>query len=227
MADGPSISKSLGKSRSGLVPRRTATEKLNESEQDDIYLKIATMPLSKLNQLKQSLGSELSKKICGEKSDRRKLKGGKRPVELSSKRTNKLQQTQFPTKKNFDPRFSRECGGQFDKINFHRNYDFLSDMRQREIKEFRKALHDAKNSGDETAILRVEKNLRRLENQDRANKKECEMERVRADLRQTNIDRMREGLKPIILTKNELNKRYERCTRMNRDDSQSTPTKEI
>lgn len=111
-------------------------------------------------------------------------------------------------------------------------------------------MHDAKNSGDETTILRVEKNLRRLENQDRANKKECEMERVRADLRQTNIDRMREGLKPIILTKSklwlcclfliyqfiiatakslldELNKRYERCTRMNRDDSQSTSTREI
>ncbi|KAH0792940.1 ribosomal RNA processing protein 36 [Histomonas meleagridis] len=60
--------------------------------------------------------------------------------------------------KYFDPRFSEQCG-EMDKIGFVKNYSFLQQNREREIKEITNAMKNSDNSTDLAALKRQRQSL--------------------------------------------------------------------
>jgi len=184
-------------------------------EDKSFFEKFAMMPLSKMNELKQKLDPETFKKMCSGLSHNGNLNiGSKRPREVSSKKPvpKALPSTSKKSRK-FDPRFVTECGGDFDKVKFHREYGFLDEMRHNEIKDLRKTLRSAKKSNDDVMIERTKKNLLRLENQQRSLITTRAKEEVCAGLRKSNIERMKEGLRPVFIGKHDMDTKIEESVR--------------
>lgn len=199
----------------------------------ELRKKMSTLPLAKLSELKAQLGSNLfNKALYGESSsalnaktiqsssNQRNIakiattKNAKRPREESSKRPSpklrcikgvmdKLKKTK---NSRWDPRFSAESG-EFDEVAFHRDYAFLDDLRQRDIRELQKALKKAKREQNVTAAERIRLNLRRLQNQQKSADDQRLIEEIQSELRQSNIERMNRGQPAIYLNNYELKQR--------------------
>jgi len=199
------------------------------------------MPISKLIELKKTLGIKLFNKVYyGETSDRgpeqsddgveedgeanQSVKVGqlrKKPIfkrsnekrpreESSTRKASKFRHipnssASIKTKK-FDPRFSAVCGD-FDEIQFRKNYGFLGDLRKNEITALKKSLRVTRRNNPEMAT-KIKKNILRLENQERAARDARLMEETRAEIRQTNIERMRHGQRPLLLNNRDLKEKF-------------------
>jgi len=104
-----------------------------------------------------------------------------------------------PKKKvRYDPRF--ECGD-FDRIQFTRDYDFINDMRKNELKELKKAGRKEKNPDKAD---RIRETARNLENQLRSTDEVNAEIEAKAELRRENIRRMNEGANPVYLNRKQM-----------------------
>lgn len=102
-----------------------------------------------------------------------------------------------------DPRFSDKCGGAFDEIAFRRDYAFIDELKHNELGMLKKACREAKREGRLNEVARLRTNILRLEHQKRAAEEARLMQETRAELRQTNIERMYQGMKPSYLNNRE------------------------
>ncbi|KAI1719356.1 rRNA biogenesis protein RRP36 domain-containing protein [Ditylenchus destructor] len=154
---------------------------------------------------KQAEGKEYTKKA----QTKSKPKSSKAPREQTSKKpVSKLRQiVDVGYQKRLDPRFSAECGGDFDGEKFNKDYDFLNDLKNNEILELKKAHRTARREDPEKAA-RIKTNILRLENQQKSVENSKLYKEVRAELRQQNIERMNQGLKPLYLNNQEMKKHY-------------------
>ncbi|KAH7697357.1 Protein T22H9.1 [Aphelenchoides avenae] len=204
-----------------------AAEDLTEEEQ--LRKKISSMPLSKVRELKEKLGVKLFNKTyfgeaaegpssssqttksapkATEKSAPKKRESQKKPREISSKApvSRFRPAVEVAKKHKFDPRFS-EKAGEFDEIQFNRDYGFLNELKDKEIKDLKKARRSAR-AEDPTEAERIKTAIRRLENQKRSAEEAEMMRETRAELRKENIERMNQGRKPVYLNNKELKKRF-------------------
>ncbi|KAI6186841.1 RRNA biogenesis protein RRP36 [Aphelenchoides besseyi] len=120
----------------------------------------------------------------------------KRPREISSKRPIKHNSLVVVKKKvRYDPRF--ECG-EFDRVQYNRDYAFIDDMRRQELRQLKKAYRKELKEDAERAE-QIRESARKLENQLRtADEINAELE-AKSEIRQENIKRMNEGKRPIYL----------------------------
>ncbi|KAF7632336.1 hypothetical protein Mgra_00008261 [Meloidogyne graminicola] len=200
-----------------------------------IRSKISSFSLKKLSELKAKIGLDLFNKIMFGKSvdsnvddnptgsiQTKKVGGTHRPREESSvrppSRLRKIKGLELRKPKNVDPRFA-DSSGEFDQIAFHRDYSFIEDLRRKDIQELQNAYKQQKIKGSNPKKLeRIKKNLIRLRNQQKAFQNQKLKEDVLAELRQTNIERMNSGQKPIYLNNNELKEKF--LTRKNQQKQQ-------
>jgi len=123
----------------------------------------------------------------------------KRPREVSTKAPIARTLLIVPKKKvRYDPRF--ECGD-FDRIQFTRDYDFINDMRKNELKELKKAGRKEKNPDKAD---RIRETARNLENQLRSTDEVNAEIEAKAELRRENIRRMNEGANPVYLNRKQM-----------------------
>ncbi|KAI6189675.1 Ribosomal RNA processing protein 36-like protein, protein [Aphelenchoides bicaudatus] len=121
----------------------------------------------------------------------------KRPREFSTKAPVARASLIISKKKvRYDPRF--ECG-EFDRVQFNRDYSFIDDMRRDELKQMKKSVRKEQDP-NKAGRMPDETN--------------AEIE-ARAELRQQNIKRMNEGSNPIYLNRNQfkskvMEKRFEK-----------------
>ncbi|CAD5232041.1 unnamed protein product [Bursaphelenchus xylophilus] len=186
-----------------------------EETNDPLRQEISSMPLSKVRALKSKLGVKLFNKMylneVAPKSETVEESNDEKPQEF--KRDNKNRPREMSTKapirhntiiaakkkKKYDPRF--ECG-EFDEVRFSRDYGFINDMKIKEVNQIKKSLK--KGDIGEADRWEVNETIKVMENQIRNTEdKRAEIE-TRAELRQSNIERLRSGKKPIFLNRNQL-----------------------
>ncbi|CAD5224212.1 unnamed protein product [Bursaphelenchus okinawaensis] len=186
------------------------------STEDLLTQEISSMPLSKVRALKAKLGVKLFNKMylneTAPKSENVedsdddaapeefKRDGKNRPREISTKKALKHNSI-ISTKrqKRYDPRF--ECGD-FDEVRFSRDYGFINQMKRDEVSKMKKMLKKGEIGEAETSD--VKEVIKVMENQIRTAEDKSDEIETRAELRKTNIDRLRSGKKPIFLNKNQL-----------------------
>uniref|UniRef100_A0A914DKU6 rRNA biogenesis protein RRP36 n=1 Tax=Acrobeloides nanus TaxID=290746 RepID=A0A914DKU6_9BILA len=201
-----------------------ASSSEDDSDQDsdtmDLRQQISTMPLNKVKELRNKLGLKLFNKTYFGKDSQDEVsdaavEGPKKfkrasqhkPREVSSKKQVSTFRSFVPTKKKFDPRFQPECG-EFDDHAFRRDYGFLDGLKTNELQTLKKEYKNARKEADPDKVLKLKNAIRRLENQMKS-KQESEMYReTKREIREENISRMNQGLKPIYVTRAELKKRF-------------------
>ncbi|VDK72935.1 unnamed protein product, partial [Anisakis simplex] len=105
----------------------------------------------------------------------------------------------------FDPRFD-ERSGPYDEYIYRKNYEFLDGMRQKEEKILAKEIKKTKQTDPESAE-KMKEVLRRMKNHDKSIAEKERNKEVIRELRRENNERMRQGKRPIYLTKGELKMR--------------------
>ncbi|KAL7076334.1 hypothetical protein ACQ4LE_004302 [Meloidogyne hapla] len=200
---------------------------MSDAEIAALRNKISSFSLKKLTVLKSKIGLELFNKIMYGKSissinennlnktiQSKKSGGTHRPrVESSTRPPPKFRpikglEVRKAKNSHFDPRFAASSG-EFDQIAFHRDYSFIEDLRRKDIQELQNAYKQIKREGgNPKQIERIKRNLLRLRNQQKDYHDQKLKEDIFAELRQTNIERMNNGEKPIYLNNNELKEKF-------------------
>uniref|UniRef100_A0A915DI79 Autophagy-related protein 9 n=1 Tax=Ditylenchus dipsaci TaxID=166011 RepID=A0A915DI79_9BILA len=129
----------------------------------------------------------------------------KQELKVKERRIRSVQENKEKGK--FDPRFSADSGGDFDDAKFRKDYSFLNDMKKTEILELRKA-YRATRYEDPDKAARIKTNMLRLENQLKSVSDANLMQELRSELRKTNIERMNQGQRPLLLNNKEMKRRF-------------------
>jgi len=139
---------------------------------------LASMPLSKVREMKEKLGVKLFNKIYlgegdgepvslaggeqeelseGSTSEKAKRMNAKRPREESSKKPVSKRRNVFENERigrqRIDPRFD-ESYGKFDEFIYERNYKFVEDMKEEETELLEKELKEAKANREVNRVSR-------------------------------------------------------------------------
>ncbi|XP_026734250.1 ribosomal RNA processing protein 36 homolog [Trichoplusia ni] len=148
----------------------------DDGERTEIRSQLSSLSFEELQKLKEKIGAKVYKEaIFGKNETERapakvfKRENKNRPREMSSKKPVPLLQGVPTVKKKEirDPRFDPLCG-EFDKKQFSENYNFLSDIRMKDIKAIRAEL---KETTDPDRQLQLRRLLQRLNDQHKASKK--------------------------------------------------------
>ncbi|TKR77614.1 hypothetical protein L596_018549 [Steinernema carpocapsae] len=211
--------------------RNEAKEEVDE-EQEAFRKRVASLPLKKVKELQQKLGIKLFQKMMygDPKAKERELKrkheesdeedegnkkftreNSKRPREVSCKKPVSVLRNVYGEgerigrKKGFDPRFDKRCG-EFDEMAYEEEYSFIDDIRKGEKETLKKEYRQLRKADPEKAG-RLKKAIVAMENRERT-KAEVEMKReVVEEIKQTNIERMHKGMKPIHVSNGHVKRR--------------------
>lgn len=126
------------------------------------------MSFAELISLKEKLGTKVyNEAMFGESGQRAKKsiknelkrENKNRPREVTAKKTVPFMGKKKRTKKDEetrvrDPRFDEKCG-EYDKKKFKEDYNFISDIREREIGELKTKLKDRATSMEEKRKIRL------------------------------------------------------------------------
>ncbi|KAH9630758.1 hypothetical protein HF086_000986 [Spodoptera exigua] len=146
-----------------------------DEERTEIRSQLSTLSFEELQKLKEKIGAKVYKEaLFGKKkeSDAPKIfkrENKNRPREMSSKKPVRMLQA-IPTVKKKeirDPRFDPLCG-EFDKKQFAEDYNFLSDIRIKDIKAIRAEL---KETTDPERQMKLRRLLQRLNDQHKHTKR--------------------------------------------------------
>lgn len=131
-------------------------------------------------------------------------KNKNRPREMSSKIRPSFQKTKTQQlvvqKKPIDPRFSSSYGD-FDPIEFERNYKFIDQIKKKERKLLRRQLENV--DIDENERVRIRLQLQRMENQKKEKIRQKKKDEIIHIDKQYQIQELREGRKPQYHKKSE------------------------
>ncbi|KAK0416764.1 hypothetical protein QR680_012670 [Steinernema hermaphroditum] len=208
-----------------------------EQQEDlaDFQKRVTSLPLKKVKELQQKLGLKLFQKMMNgdPKAEERELKRRRededeedeeapdnkfkrenrnRPREVSCKKPVSVYRNVYgentrisKKKKGFDPRFDGRCG-EFDAMEHDEDYNFLNDIRKKEKETLKKEYKKIRMADPEKAA-RVKKAILAMENREKS-RKEVEMKReVVEEVRQSNIERMHKGMKPIFVSNGQIKRR--------------------
>ncbi|CAH0594075.1 unnamed protein product [Chrysodeixis includens] len=181
----------------------------DDGERTEIRSQLSSLSFEELQKLKEKIGAKVYKEaIFGKNVTEKpftkvfKRENKNRPREMSSKRPVPLLQAVPTVKKKEvrDPRFDPLCG-EFDKKQFSENYNFLSDIRMKDIKAIRAEL---KETTDPDRQLQLRRLLQRLNDQHKANKK-SKIDNEKIDkTKETIKQEFKEGRQPHFKNKSEL-----------------------
>ncbi|PZC71859.1 hypothetical protein B5X24_HaOG212306 [Helicoverpa armigera] len=182
----------------------------DDGERSEIRSQLSTLSFEELQKLKEKIGAKVYKEALFGKADKKKESDGpkvfkrenkNRPREMSSKKPVRMLQAVPTVKKKEirDPRFDPLCG-EFDKKQFSDNYNFLSDIRMKDIKAIRAEL---KETTDPERQIKLRRLLQRLNDQHKHTKK-SKIEREAMVKNKVHIEQeFKEGRQPHFKNKSE------------------------
>ncbi|XP_003488798.1 ribosomal RNA processing protein 36 homolog [Bombus impatiens] len=180
---------------------------LNEDkDQDEIRKELSQMSFEDLQKLKEKLGCKIYKEaLFGPRKVNKKTEfkreNKNRPREISSKKP-VSRFREVVQVKNYvprDPRFDNLCGI-YDPKKFKRNYMFINDIKENDIKELKKKLVESR---DPKEIKKIKYLIQRLENQLREEKRRNMKEQKEYAEKKEIIEAIRRGEKPVYRKKSE------------------------
>ncbi|KAM3962549.1 ribosomal RNA processing protein 36 homolog [Aphomia sociella] len=186
-----------------------ATEEGIDDERTAIRSELSSLSFEELQKLKEKIGAKVYKEALFGKNDETKSEKPKifkrenknRPREMSSKRpvSMLLDVTKVKKREVRDPRFDPLCG-EFDKKQFSQDYNFLSEIRMKDIKKIRSELKQTTDPEREKKLRRL---LQRLNDQHKATKKRKEDD-VTAKKDRNQIEQVfKDGQQPHFKNKSE------------------------
>ncbi|CAG0914045.1 unnamed protein product [Notodromas monacha] len=178
------------------------SEDIDEEESEEEEVDMKSFSFGELQELKAKLGVKVYREAMSNDYNRQHRKrdfkraSKNRPREMSSKKPPKIQFAK-PKKEIRDPRFDDNCGTLKPEA-FRHHYKFLDEIKDREMVKLRKKMKKMKDPDAKTAI---KTSLQRLENQVREQKKnDLKRETLEVE-KEKNLQRMREGKKPVFVAK--------------------------
>ncbi|XP_026750826.2 ribosomal RNA processing protein 36 homolog [Galleria mellonella] len=179
-----------------------------DDERTSIRAELSSLSFEELQKLKEKIGAKVYKEALFGKNDKKKPDGPRifkrenknRPREMSSKKPVPMFDVPKIKKREVrDPRFDPLCG-EFDKKQFSQNYNFLSDIRMKDIKKIRAELKQTTDPEQEKKLRRL---LQRLNDQHKASKKKKE-EDASAKREKTHVvQEFKDGRQPHFKNKSE------------------------
>ncbi|XP_078035792.1 ribosomal RNA processing protein 36 homolog [Augochlora pura] len=176
-----------------------------DKDQDDIKAELSQMSFEDLQKLKEKLGTKIyNEALFGPKKVQKieyKRENRNRPREMSAKKPVSRLRAIMHVKKNIsrDPRFDGLCG-KFNSTVFKKNYAFLSEVKENDIKKLQKELEVAK---DPKMIKKIKYLIQRLENQLREETKQERKEQKRHEEKKQAVEFIKKGEKPNFKKKSE------------------------
>lgn len=174
------------------------------------------MSFAELLKLKEELGSKVyNEALFGDESTvKKRSKGVKqqttfkrenknRPREISAKKQVPLLGKSKPTKNDQaprDPRFDSNCG-EFDRNKFKEDYEFINEIREKEIIELKEQLKKMKNDEQAEEKTKVKLVIQRMQNQNLEEKKLRERKQAIAEERKKNKNAIKNEQKPFFTSK--------------------------
>lgn len=180
---------------------------LNEDkDQNEIRKELSQMSFEDLQKLKEKLGSKIYKEaLFGPRTVNKKTEfkreNKNRPREISSKKPVSRFREVVQVKKYIprDPRFDNLCG-MYNPKKFKRNYGFINEIKENDIKELKKELTESK---DPKKINKIKYLIQRLENQLREEKRRDLEEQKEYEEKKEIAEAIRRGEKPVFKKKSE------------------------
>lgn len=178
-----------------------------DEERTEIRSQLSTLSFEELQKLKEKIGAKVYKEaLFGKKKEGDapkifKRENKNRPREMSSKKPVRMLQA-IPTVKKKeirDPRFDPLCG-EFDKKQFAEDYNFLSDIRIKDIKAIRAEL---KETTDPERQIKLRRLLQRLNDQHKHTKRSKVEKEVVEKNREHIEQEFRAGKQPHFKNKSE------------------------
>ncbi|KAL0819860.1 hypothetical protein ABMA28_007883 [Loxostege sticticalis] len=188
----------------------SSVEDSNDNERNTIRAELSSLSFEELQKLKERIGAKVYNEALFGKKDKQadskpkvfKRENKNRPREVSSKKPVPflLDPPVVKKKEVRDPRFDPLCG-EFDKKSFSENYNFLSDIRMKDIKAIRAELKETTDPEREKQLRRL---LQRLNDQHKASKKKKIDSEEAIKQRSKTEEEFREGRQPHFKNKSEL-----------------------
>ncbi|XP_033194922.2 ribosomal RNA processing protein 36 homolog [Bombus vancouverensis nearcticus] len=180
---------------------------LNEDkDQDEIRKELSQMSFEDLQKLKEKLGCKIYKEaLFGPRKVNKKTEfkreNKNRPREISSKKPVSRFREVVQVKNYIprDPRFDSLCGTYDPKI-FKRNYMFINDIKENDIKELKKKLVESR---DPKEVKKIKYLIQRLENQLREEKRRNMKKQKEYAEKKEIVEAIRRGEKPVYKKKSE------------------------
>ncbi|CAD7084001.1 unnamed protein product [Hermetia illucens] len=188
-------------------------ESSDDTERNEIRSDLSTMSFVQLMKLKEELGTKVYNEAIfgkGSKSSSRektktdfKRANKNRPREMSSKRPvpflggEERQRAEQTSSR--DPRFDENCG-EYDSKIFKTNYEFVNDIREKEVHSLKKKMRKVE---DEEKRKEMKLVMQRLQNQMREEKKRKIREEVLKEEKEEIKKAKEEGRTPWYKTKKE------------------------
>lgn len=191
--------------------KSSTVDEQDDGERTEIRSQLSTLSFEELQKLKEKIGAKVYKEaLFGNANKKKEHDGAKvfkrenknRPREMSSKQPVRMLQAvpTFKKKEIRDPRFDPLCG-EFNKKQFSDDYNFLSDIRMKDIKAIRAEL---KETTDPDRQLKLRRLLQRLNDQHKHTKKSKIEKEVTEKNRKHIEQEFKEGKQPHFKNKSEL-----------------------
>ncbi|KAF3925599.1 hypothetical protein ABW21_db0205207 [Orbilia brochopaga] len=179
----------------------------NPARLAEIKNQLQTLSADAKSSFAESLRAARERRKQGKSSDEPRSRSSKHaPTEMSSKKAVSRRRVvvELPTDTTRDPRFDRLGGNPaVDKQKIDKNYAFLDDYRDSEIKTLRQDIAKEKNTARKEQL---QKTLQSLESKREAKKKQLERDRILAEHKKKEREAIAEGKKPFYLKKSEQKK---------------------
>nr|CAG4644329.1 EOG090X0E8U [Lepidurus arcticus] len=179
----------------------------SDDERTEIRKELSTLSFEELQKLKQRIGcKKYQEAMHGKQNDVQEefFRANKnRPREASSKaklRPNQPLANTVKPRAPRDPRFDPLCG-EYKERSFRNRYDFINEMRMKELGQLQKELREEENPKRKEKVKYL---IQRLKNQVREQKKHHEEEQKREEAKQATIEALKAGKKPFFSKKSNL-----------------------
>ncbi|KAK6349704.1 rRNA biogenesis protein rrp36 [Orbilia brochopaga] len=184
----------------GAAPR-------NAARLAEIKTQLQALSADSTSSFAESLRIAREKRKQGKGSDEHKSRSSKHaPTEMSSKKAVSRRRVvvELPADTTRDPRFDRlGASGTVDKKKIERNYAFLDEYRDSEIKTLRQEVAKEKNPDRKEQL---QKTLQSLESKREAKRKQLERDKILAEHKKKEREAIAQGKKPFYLKKSEQKK---------------------
>ncbi|XP_041469665.1 ribosomal RNA processing protein 36 homolog [Lytechinus variegatus] len=195
------------KNSHGLGKRQSDSDKLKA-----IRKELSEVPFGELQKLQEKIGSKKYNEALFGKQEQKSHDASKpfkranknRPREESSKKPVSRFRNVVEVKKQMarDPRFD-DLSGDFREETFEKNYQFLSDIKEREKGELEKSM---KETNDPQKQLKIQRYLYKLEQQERAKNKKNSAKELEKKYMRKEKELVKQGKKPFFLKKSDRRK---------------------
>lgn len=176
-----------------------------DKDQEQIRAELSQMSFEELQKLKEKLGTKVYKEMLfGPRKIKKivfKRENKNRPREMSAKKTVPRFREVIHVKKHVprDPRFDSLCGT-FDPKQFKKDYGFLTDVKQNDLKKLKEQL---KETSDSKMRKKIQYLVQRLENQIHEERRRNQAEEKKREEKNKIAEAIKRGEKPAFKKKSE------------------------